>query len=181
MIVRRAEDKDFSVIATIQAESWRDAYSDILPEDYVTYRLDDDLRRHWNEVTILPEDVVLVAEKENEDGNEGLIGFIAVWCRPGKFDAFIDNLHVKPMWRSRQAGAALMKAAAQQLFRDGRRTAYLWAVENNERAIRFYERLGGIRGKVEMKDLFGYQTRHVQVVWDNLSRIINSSPAGPPM
>ena len=160
MNIRRAQRSDLTRIAAVQVESWQDTYSDVLPEDYLADKIAVDLERHWNEVTIKPSDVVLVAE------DDGIIGFIAVWCRP---DPFIDNLHVKPSKRSKGVGSTLMMAAAQQLIQQGYKTAYLWVVERNERAIRLYERLGGVRTDRALKNLFGHEIPNVKVVWSDIS------------
>jgi ribosomal protein S18 acetylase RimI-like enzyme len=162
MNIRTARDDDLPAIAALQTESWQDAYADVFPAAYLAHRVTGDLERHWRKLEIQPGDVVLVAEED------GLIGFIAIWCRP---DPYIDNLHVRPCLRSRGAGSALMKAAAQQLIQQGHRTAYLWVVERNKRAIQFYERLGGVCTDQAPKDLFGYEVSTVKVEWGDISVI----------
>ena len=160
MNIRRAQSSDLTLIAAVQAESWRDTYSGVLPEEYLADQITEDLKRHWTDVEIQPDDVVLVAE------DDGVIGFIAVWCRP---DPFIDNLHVKPSKRSKRVGSTLMKSAAQQLIQQGHKTAYLWVVASNERAIRFYERLGGVRTDRALKNLLKHEVLNVKVVWSDTS------------
>jgi ribosomal protein S18 acetylase RimI-like enzyme len=158
--IRRAQDSDLPFIAAVQADSWRETYSDVLPGAYLADKLAGDLDRHWRAVEIQSGDIVLVAEED------GIVGFIAVWCRP---DPFIDNLHVKQSQRSKRIGSTLMTAAARQLVRQGHRSAYLWVVESNERAIRFYERLGGVRKDRALKNLFGNKVPNVKILWPDLS------------
>ena len=160
MKIRRAQQSDLAPIAALHAESWRDAYSDVLPEQYLTDQLAVDLQRHWRSVEIRPDDVVLVAE------DDGIIGFIAIWCR---FEPFIDNIHVKPSERSRRIGSALMKSAVSRLIRAGHRTAYLWVVESNQRAIHFYQKLGGVCTDRELKNLFGHRVPNVKMVWSDIT------------
>jgi ribosomal protein S18 acetylase RimI-like enzyme len=143
------------MIASIHTRSWRDAYAGILPADYLRDQVQQDLQAYWVQREILPQDVVLVA-----DTTDGPVGFIAVWCRPSPF---IDNLHVLPSMRSRGIGAALMEAAAGQLAARGHSTAYLWVFERNEAAIRFYQRLGAVVGKQEMKEVFGHRVLSVRM------------------
>ena len=127
--------------------------------------MSEDLQHHWSQVKIKPRDVVLVAEKE------GVIGFIAVWCRQ---DPFIDNLHVKPTSRSRGIGTALMRSAAQKLIRQGHTSAFLWVVSSNQRAIRLYERLGGVRTETALKNLFGHEVPNIKVVWPDISVLLTT-------
>lgn len=128
-------------------------------------QIDLELARHWRRVDIRSQDIVLVAEAD------ALIGFAAVWCRPVPF---IDNLHVRPAYRSHKAGSALMKAVAQRLIRDGYRTAYLWVFESNPKAIRFYERLGGAPTDRAPKNVFGYDVPSLKIEWDDLARILEN-------
>ena len=157
--IRRAQISDFPSIAAVQTESWRDTYADVLPADYLQNQIAADLERHWNTVEIQPGDVVLVAE------DDGIIGFIAVWCRP---EPFIDNLHVRPSRRSAGVGAHLVRAAARQLSLQDRETAYLWVVADNERAIRFYERLGAVCTERALKPLFAHEALHVKMEWSDI-------------
>ena len=82
MKIRHATQSDFQAIADIHTESWKDVYSDVLPAEFLDYRINSDFREHWNRVEVQNEDVILVAEENL------VIGFVAVWCRP---IPFIDN------------------------------------------------------------------------------------------
>ena len=162
MKIRRATQSDFQDIAAIHIESWKDAYSDVLPAEFLAGHINRVLERQWDEIEIKKKDIVLVAEEHS------LVGFVAVWCRS---IPFIDNLHVRPSKRSNKIGAALMKAAAKELLNEGHKTAYLWVFESNEKAIRFYERLGGIQKEQSMKNVFGYDVLSRKIEWDDLSTI----------
>lgn len=123
MKIRPANRHDLEAISSIQSNSGRDAYSGVLPDDYLAGQVRQDLKSHRNQQEILPQDVVLVA-----DMNDGLAGFIAVWCRQSPF---LDNLHISPPKRSTGIGAALIRAAVRQLIERGHLSAYLWVFENN--------------------------------------------------
>ncbi len=162
MFIRRARQADLMDIAVLHTESWRGAYANVLPEGYLYDQLAIDLQRHWSSIKIRATDVVLVAEEIE------MIGFIAVWCR---LDPFIDNLHVKPSKRSNRIGSNLMRSAARQLLLLGHQTAYLWVVSSNKRAIRFYERLGGVCTDRALKNLFGFEVPNTKVEWSDIAVI----------
>lgn len=162
MKIRHAQPSDLALVADIQTESWQDAYADVFPADYLVNQLSQNLKRHWNEMEIRPEDLVLVAE------DDVVVGFIAIWCRP---DPMIDNLHVKPARRSQKLGSALMQAAARHLIQQGHKSAYLWVVQSNQRAIRFYEKLGGVRTGLADLDLFGQAVPCLKIEWADISVI----------
>jgi ribosomal protein S18 acetylase RimI-like enzyme len=167
MQIRPAIPADFPRIAELQIASWRNSYADVFSAELLQERIAPGLRQHWQAVEILDEDVVLVAE------TEGLVGFIAVWCRPFPF---IDSLHVKPSCRSQKVGTALMQTAAKELLAKGQSTGYLWAFASNAKAIRFYEGLGGAGRELMYKDLFGCQVLNRKIAWDDLSVILKNSP-----
>ena len=104
MNIREAAASELQHIAAIHIESWKDAYSDVLPAPFMAGQIDIELARHWRGVRIHSQDIVLVAE------SDALIGFAAVWCRPVPF---IDNLHVRPSYRSHKVGSDLMAAVAK--------------------------------------------------------------------
>lgn len=160
MKIRRATQSDLQDIATIHVESWKDSYSDVMPAEFIAGQIDHVLAQHWNEIKIQNEDIALVAEEDS------LVGFVAVWCRP---IPFIDNLHVRPSHRSKKVGSALMKAVAKELIKKGHKTAYLWVFESNEKAIRFYEKLGGAQKEQARKNVFGYEVPSRKIEWDDLS------------
>ena len=108
MKIRRATQSDLQDIAAINIESWKDSYSDVMPAEFMAGKIDQDLIKHWSEIEIQNEDIILAAEEAS------LVGFVAVWCRP---TPFIDNLHVRPSHRSKKIGSALMKTVAKELLK----------------------------------------------------------------
>ena len=160
--IRSATQSDLQVLADIHIESWKDSYSDVLPPEFLAGQIDLDLTKHWNEIDVQNEDIILVAEENS------LIGFVAVWCRPFPF---IDNLHVRPSHRSKKIGSKLMKAVANELIHKGHKTAYLWVFESNEKAIRFYEGLGGVQKEQSIKTVFGYDILSRKIEWDDIGAI----------
>ena len=160
--IRSALNSDLQDIISIHVESWKDAYADVLPAEFIAGQLDRELANHWRETEIQKQDIVLVAEEDSA------VGFAAVWCRP---IPFIDNLHVRPSHRSKKIGAALMKAVAQDLIQKELKTAYLWVFESNQKAIRFYESLGGTKKEQSWKNIFGYKVLSRKIEWDDLAKI----------
>ena len=163
--IRRATQSDLPEIAAIHVESWKDVYADVLPAEFMARQIDQVLAQHWHDTEFHNEDIVLVAEADS------LVGFVAVWCRPVPF---IDNLHVRPSHRSRKVGSALMKVMAKELIKNNYQTAYLWVFESNEKAIRFYETLGGTQKEQALKNIFGHEVPSRKIEWDDLILICKS-------
>ena len=64
-----------------------------------------------------------------------------------------------------------MRAAARELIYRGHQTAYLWVFESNQKAIRFYERFGGVSKEQSIKTVFGYDVLSRKIEWAELSVI----------
>ncbi len=162
MKIRSATQSDLIRIAAIHAESWQASYSDDLPDEFLNGPMIRLFKRYWREIEIQDEDIVLVAQENS------LVGFVAVWCQP---EPFIDNLHVTPSQRSKKVGTALMIAVAKELIKKGHETAFLWVFQSNEKAIRFYEQLGGIQKEQAMKNVFGYDVLSRKIEWETLKKL----------
>jgi ribosomal protein S18 acetylase RimI-like enzyme len=78
---------------------------------------------------------------------------------------------VRPSHRSKKIGSALIKALARELINKGHKTGYLWVFETNKRAIRFYERLGGMQKEQADKSVFGFEILSRKIQWDDLAAI----------
>jgi len=105
-----------------------------------------------------------------EQTGEVLTGFV---CAYGNHDPqwgnFIDNIHVDPGRKRQGIGARLMRAVAEWAVQDfPERRVYLWVLESNMSARRFYESLGA---EVAERDLWtppdGSQLPKLRVVWKN--------------
>jgi ribosomal protein S18 acetylase RimI-like enzyme len=140
VMLRPATADDARVIALLHAESWRQTYRGAYLDAFLDGPVVEDRLTAWRERFETPAagQQVIVAE---QDG--ALAGFI---CMLGGEDArwgsLIDNLHVAPGLKRSGIGKQLMRAGAQWLI-DAfpREPVYLYVLQANENARRFYESL----------------------------------------
>jgi ribosomal protein S18 acetylase RimI-like enzyme len=168
--IRRAASGDRPSIAAIHAQSWRDAYRGILPDALLDGEIDRIMRDRWERQTILPEDAVLVAERDGK-----VIGFGATWDGDS---AYIDNLHVLREARSQGVGRRLLAATAQHFLGIGRRHAHLHVVAKNLRARSLYLALGGQPGGIEDKNLYGTLVPNERIDWPDLALLLERVEIG---
>ncbi|HEY8173179.1 MAG TPA: GNAT family N-acetyltransferase [Dehalococcoidia bacterium] len=139
--LRPATKDDADRVARLHAESWRTAYRGIYADAYLDGPVFDDRIRVWRERFATSRDGqhVLLAETE-----AGLEGFICVFGDDDDtWGSLIDNLHVAPGHKRRGIGARLMHAGALWLHEHYPKSGvYLWVLQDNAPARRFYERLG---------------------------------------
>jgi ribosomal protein S18 acetylase RimI-like enzyme len=174
--IRTATTADLATIADIHASSWRAAYRGILADAFLDGDLLEDRKARWSGIAERkgPRDHLLVATDQ-----AGAVGFIAGWtssalgCEDG-YGLYIDNLHVKPDLRGNRYGERLFRALAKNATDNASAanfSAYLWLLDGNAPAHRFYHRLGGRDGEHRMVELGGRTVGETRIVWDDYGRV----------
>ena len=139
--LRAATPDDAGAIAQVHVETWRVAYSGLLPEDEIRAISVEQRRGFWKGELAQPKPrMVDVAEDAG-----GVIGFCSYGPTRDKDAgalAEIYAIYVHPeKWR-RGAGRLLCERALRAAAEREHSAITLWVVKGNERACRFYERLG---------------------------------------
>jgi ribosomal protein S18 acetylase RimI-like enzyme len=143
MLIRDATEKDVPAIAELHAESWRSAYRGVLSDDYLEKDVHRDRLAVWQERFSNASQgsmFVIVAEM----ASTFLGGFACVFPeKDAIWGSFLDNLHVSPQLTGQGIGRKLLAESAGRLVRLGSSAGlYLWVIEQNYRARRFYEKAG---------------------------------------
>ena len=102
------------------------------------------------------------------EDDAGLQGFICVYgAKDPQWGSLIDNLHVAPERKRGGTGTQLMREGAAWLHQHYPQSAvYLWALEANTPARRFYERLGAHNAEtVEQAIAGGGSALSCRYVW----------------
>lgn len=138
--VRLARASDAPVIAEVHDEAWRAAYQGLIPG----MELEKLIGRRgpsWWEAAI-------------RKGNRiALLGFgdeIAGYANYGRnraralsYDGEIYEIYLRPQFIGLGLGRRLFKAARRDLAAHGLDSLVIWALTDNEAAMRFYRGLGG--------------------------------------
>jgi ribosomal protein S18 acetylase RimI-like enzyme len=135
-----ADDSDG--VAALHADSWRHHYRGAYSNAY----LDGDIISERQDVW-----ASRMAEQGEDRGaivaleNGVIVGFVyTVLDADDRWGALIDNLHVRITLKRRGIGSTLLRAAGE--FVAGHRPStgmYLWVLEQNQPAQRFYAASGG--------------------------------------
>jgi ribosomal protein S18 acetylase RimI-like enzyme len=141
MIIRAATPDDAASIAFVEVESWRTAYTHLMPAAYLDGLSVADKAASWRanleKHGAKGRKRVLVAS----DGAR-VVGFVRVGPQPDDSSlGLVYLLYLLPShWRN-GIGRRLMEAAEQELGRLGTTSAILWVLSENHGARLFYERL----------------------------------------
>ena len=172
ILLRDATHEDASAVTALHVASWRASYRGVLPDAYLDGEAEAERGAHWKKTlaSLKADDLVLLAET-----SEGLRGFISVYrnAEPG-YDAYLDNLHVRPGHRGGGLGRQLLAAALERMIEGGAKTLCLWAFDQNQGAIRFYQRLGGRPVEYGFDPFAGSNAPHTKIAWNDLPKFLDA-------
>lgn len=156
MVVRWATVDDAEQLAGVHVETWRAAYTGVLPDDYLA-GLDREARSRWWRKFIHGGARVHVADEG------GVVGF----CHADSSDddrwGEIYSLYVSPAYWGQGHGRALLSAGEATLLARGHTRAVLWVLEGNVRARRFYQGRGWAEGKpIRLETIGGAQVTELR-------------------
>ena len=146
MHIREATAADAPAIARLHAESWRSAYRGILNDEFLDHEVHPERLALWTERfaeqdsgTQTPKMFVILAEQDEKP-----LGFASVFLEDDPiYGSLLDNLHVSPEIIRSGIGRQLLSECARQLLTRGSRTGlYLWVINKNRNAQKFYEKAG---------------------------------------
>ena len=142
---REATREDVEAVAHLHAESWRQHYRGAYRDEFLDADVGGDRLQVWRERFHSPPADQLVVLAEERDR---LVGFA---CAYGEEDvewgSLLDNLHVVPEGHGQGVGAGLLtRVGVWCRAQHADFGLYLWVLESNDRARRFYARMGARDG-----------------------------------
>jgi len=172
--LREATQLDSAAIAHLHAESWRSAYRGILSDDYLDQRAHSERAALWqsrfSEIASKPFFAVLA------EAGAALAGFACVFPRENPtFGSFLDNLHVVPQSIGQGIGRQLLSEVARRLIAEEIPGGlYLWVIEKNSRARKFYARAGAVEvERVELPMPDGSRLPEMRCYWPDPARLLS--------
>lgn len=145
MLLRQATAADAPIISLIHASSWRSAYRGLLPQDY----LDSIADTRWVGIfeKLLPEGKTRALLACEEQTVCGCISFGELTGMEGAPPppvgwGYVLTLYVHPDHTQKGYGTALLRAAEDSLRLQGYTHSFLYVLDTNLIARRFYEKSG---------------------------------------
>jgi ribosomal protein S18 acetylase RimI-like enzyme len=173
MRYRPATRDDIEPIATLHADSWRRHYRGAFSDRFLDGDVGADRLAAWTDrlTNPRPDHRTIVA-----DHGGRVVGFshVAVDDDP-TWGALVDNLHVTHDLKGQGIGTRLMaESAAVVVERAPTSGLYLWVLEQNRAAQRFYESLGGTyAGRQPDDEPGGGTVIGLRYVWPDPSRLLH--------
>lgn len=176
MEIRNANRNDSVQIGLLHAESWRTAYSNVLSEEYLSEDIVTDRVAFWSNRLEMPAAGlrVIVAEQ-----NHQLLGFACfVLDNDPEWGTLLDNLHVPPALKRIGIGTLLMAEVGRICLEQANHHGlYLWVLEPNANAQKFYKTLGASHaGSDVWHPPGGGQVPKFRFAWQNLHKFNFQGP-----
>ena len=138
--IRGAKASDAEAIAAVHDASWRDAYRGIIPGRELERMVARRGPRWWR-TAILRGTRLCVLDFDDTIAGYASYGRNRVPSLP--FGGEIFEIYLAPEFQGLGFGKRLFKAARRDLADHGYMSVLVWALADNDRALGFYERLGG--------------------------------------
>jgi ribosomal protein S18 acetylase RimI-like enzyme len=176
MQIRKAHQEDAHAIAIVRVDSWKSTYQGLLPIrflDSLSYR---DIERYWSGILVDPEKHGATFVAEMPTGQ--IVGFALcgktrdVKLKP---EGEIFAIYLLQEYQRQGIGRQLFLACANQLRKSGLRGMAVWALETNQIARGFYERMGGEITLRKPAVFGGMRVTQVAYCWYNLNDLLEQS------
>ena len=132
--IRKATLTDKADLGKIYCAAWKEAYKNILPSEYL---------EKLNEEFCTPKtdnlENYLVAEMNNTVA--GLVNYGVSRDSASEKTGEIRAIYILPEFWRIGLGTELFRAAQAEMKKHGYISAYLWVLEKNIRAVKFYEKM----------------------------------------
>lgn len=161
--IRPAEHRDAFAIAGIHASAWENAYSGIIPHKTLNGMI---ARRgeSWWKQAVRSSNSVLLAEVGGKPAGYATLGRNRT--RQLAQQGEIYELYLQPEYQGLGFGGYLFAAARARLHDFGMKGIVVWALEDNSRALGFYEALGGLDVAEGTEQFEGKHLRKIAYVWN---------------
>jgi GNAT superfamily N-acetyltransferase len=173
IVIRRARLTDAAGIAAAHAATWRSAYANVLPDDYLAGLSVSRLTRYY-EHSIRLGLGVHVAAAHGDAILPQVLGFSSASRsrEPQLGDGEVETLYVLDDFQNQGLGGQLLRASAKYLARQGCRSAFAWVLRDNP-ARYFYAHLGGRKISTGTTNVGGEDIPQTAFAWDPIETLLD--------
>jgi len=160
--IRRAHARDADSIAAVHHEAWLGAYVGIIPHKALSRMVGRRGSTWWKNAIRRAANIMVV-----EIGGE-IVGYATLGrnrARQLPQQGEIYELYLRPEYQGVGLGTRLFTAARKELKSHGLKGLVVWALEDNDNALSFYEGMGG-RDIAEGVEVFDQKAlRKIAFAW----------------
>jgi ribosomal protein S18 acetylase RimI-like enzyme len=139
--IRVAEPADAAGVAAVHDAAWMEAYRGIIPGAHLERMVQRRGQSWWANALARGSRIAVL------DFDDAIAGYTSYGRNRAvslPYRGEIFELYLKPEYQGLGFGHRLFTAARRELAGHGLNSVLVWSLADNERAISFYERLGGL-------------------------------------
>lgn len=140
-LVRPAEIRDAGRIAQVHVATWRSAYRELLPQEFLASLSETHYEERW--ARTLSDATARVYVAEDSAGVAGFASGGRERAGEERYGGELYAIYVQPRAQGRGFGHRLVQAVVEGLRERGFTDMIVWVLRDNSAARGFYERLGG--------------------------------------
>lgn len=169
---RLANTDDFERIALLHARSWQQNYRGSFSNHFLDHEVHVDRHIVWKKRLAFPryDHFTAVAESEGK-----LLGFVCAFLDDDPVHGtLLDNLHVSREAQGKGIGKQLIRmVAAKSIENNPLSKVYLWVLETNVQAFKFYVQFGAKHLETTLGDAIGDKAVPIcRMVWETPNSLI---------
>jgi ribosomal protein S18 acetylase RimI-like enzyme len=155
---------DAAALAEVHVRSWRETYRGLLPELYLERMSAAQHTQRWRRQLTRARtgEVVLAAEAPT-----GVVGYCA-GAIVGGTEAEVFTLYLVKSAQGCGLGRRLLEMTARALASGGAKSLRLWVLNGNDRAMAFYQHLGGVAVSERPSPGWSGALRETSIRWSDI-------------
>jgi ribosomal protein S18 acetylase RimI-like enzyme len=170
-----ASTEDAARVAALHVASKKEGYAAFMRDDYIQSLKPEEFTKNWTEWLADSTKVLIAADGEND---AGFIAFGPIRTRlkedrgimpswPGEIYA----LYVHPDYWGQGVANALMREASVPMRKNYWDKALLWVIDQNKRAVKFYEKMGGQRAGKQKVTVGDQEVTEIAFGWKDITKL----------
>ena len=165
IVVRRGRPTDAKVLSEVFRDSWRLAYSGIIPHHHLEGMITRRGSKWWTNA-LRSRESMLVLSVSRQVAGYATLGLSRTRGRVGKAEGEIYEMYLAPVYQGVGLGEHLFEGSRHILEMRGHAGLIVWALADNEGAIDFYWRRGGRPIKETTELLGGAKLKKIAFEWN---------------
>lgn len=140
--------EDQTAIAKIKIDSWKYTYKGIIDEEYLSSLNYQEQTDKYIASFAEYKKSVLIAEHQK---TKEIVGYSCFSTEPNEYaESELISIYLNPKHLRKGIGSCLLRETIKELKKYNKKNMILWCLKDNTKAIKFYEKMGGIKTHTKM-------------------------------
>ena len=179
IIYREANENDAYGFEFVAANSWKDTYWDLLPQEYLINRINRLSNTKELEIKL---NSIKEYIKNNPNrvfvalDNDKVVGILEIGENTSKYKEYghLEAIYVLPEYKGQEIGKNLFLLAIKKLIELGYNKMQLECMNGNN-TINFYKKYRGIELETTKRNIYGTEVDVIIVIFENIKEILEEN------